>query len=209
MSGELRPSQTESEEARAIAAMLREVLQHEPARLTTAELLEDDMLRPTVWSSNEARPLNLQRPGPTSLVDSKNTATLGHSRPELARQGFHSSPTAFHLMSFHLTLTHAHHGDPGLSGGHYVAVAESFPSSHLPLNSRPPPMSLAQSLPPLILGGAGFSYQCHPDPEALPIRDVILQAFDAGMRAIDTSPYYEPSEQLLGKALSSPDITDR
>ncbi|KAK3112269.1 Peptidyl-prolyl isomerase cwc27 [Teratosphaeriaceae sp. CCFEE 6253] len=162
-----------------------------------------------IWDQNEARPPNLQRPGSMSLVDSKDTAPLGHSRPELARQGFHLSPSAFHLMSFHLALTHAYHGDPGLSGGHYVAVAESFPSSHLPLNSRPPPMSLAQSLPPLILGGAGFSYQCHPDPEALPIRDVILQAFDAGVRAIDTSPYYEPSEQLLGKALSSPDITDR
>ena len=67
---------------------------------------------------------------------------------------------------------------------------------------------LSQLLPPLILGGAGFSYQTHPDPESLPVRDVIKQAFDQGIRAIDTSPFYEPSEQLLGAALSQPEITD-
>jgi aryl-alcohol dehydrogenase-like predicted oxidoreductase len=27
------------------------------------------------------------------------------------------------------------------------------------------------------------------------------------MRAIDTSPYYEPSEELLGSALASVDVT--
>ncbi|KAK5716865.1 hypothetical protein LTR17_016316 [Elasticomyces elasticus] len=37
--------------------------------------------------------------------------------------------------------------------------------------------------------------------------DVIRQAFDHGVRAIDTSPYYEPSEQLLGKALQDASIT--
>lgn len=67
---------------------------------------------------------------------------------------------------------------------------------------------LSQILPPLVLGGAGFSYQTHPDPQSLPVRDVIKRAFDHGMRAIDTSPYYEPSEQLLGEALSQPEITD-
>ncbi|KAK5681286.1 hypothetical protein LTS10_007048 [Elasticomyces elasticus] len=52
--------------------------------------------------------------------------------------------------------------------------------------------ALHSQLPPLILGGA----------------DVIRQAFDSGVRAIDTSPYYEPSEQLLGKALQDASITD-
>jgi aryl-alcohol dehydrogenase-like predicted oxidoreductase len=65
--------------------------------------------------------------------------------------------------------------------------------------SAPPPLS--QILPPLVLGGAGFSYQTHPDPKSLPVRDVIKRAFDHGLRAIDTAPYYEPSEQLLGEAL--------
>jgi D-arabinose 1-dehydrogenase len=67
---------------------------------------------------------------------------------------------------------------------------------------------LAQSLPALILGGAGFSNQCHPDPASLPIGDIVRRAFDQGMRCIDTSPYYEPSEQLFGEALSHPLITE-
>lgn len=62
-------------------------------------------------------------------------------------------------------------------------------------------------LPPLIMGGAGFSYQLHPNPQTLPVLDIIKSAFAKGLRTIDTSPYYEPSEELLGAALSSPDIT--
>ncbi|KIM95424.1 hypothetical protein OIDMADRAFT_59892 [Oidiodendron maius Zn] len=66
--------------------------------------------------------------------------------------------------------------------------------------------SLADQLPPLILGGAGFSYQQHPSPELLPVTTIVKRAFDLGLRAIDTSPYYEPSETLLGEALASPTI---
>jgi len=62
-------------------------------------------------------------------------------------------------------------------------------------------------LSPLVLGGAGFSYQLHPKPESLPVVDIVKKAFDSGIRAIDTSPYYEPSEQLLGAVLSSHAIT--
>ncbi|TKA62384.1 hypothetical protein B0A55_12369 [Friedmanniomyces simplex] len=69
-------------------------------------------------------------------------------------------------------------------------------------------LSLSNSLPPLILGGAGFSNQCHPSPSTLPIPQILKLAFDHGMRAIDTSPYYEPSEQLLGTALGHPEITE-
>lgn len=58
--------------------------------------------------------------------------------------------------------------------------------------------SLADRLPPLILGGAGFSYQQHPSPNLLPVTTIVKRAFDLGMRCIDTSPYYEPSESLLG-----------
>lgn len=64
-------------------------------------------------------------------------------------------------------------------------------------------------LSPLIMGGAGFSYQLHANPESLPVRTIVERAFDHGMRTIDTSPYYEPSEQLLGAALSHPDITNK
>jgi D-arabinose 1-dehydrogenase len=64
-------------------------------------------------------------------------------------------------------------------------------------------------LPPIIMGGAGFSYQLHSQPDQIPISKILRRAFDRGIRAIDTSPYYEPSEQLLGHALASPEIRDR
>ncbi|KAL1893984.1 hypothetical protein Sste5346_006125 [Sporothrix stenoceras] len=64
-------------------------------------------------------------------------------------------------------------------------------------------------LPPLVMGGAGFSYQLHQNPETLPVRDILLRALDLGVRTFDTSPYYEPSEQLLGAALADPAITSR
>ncbi|KAI9044991.1 Aldo/keto reductase [Aspergillus affinis] len=72
-----------------------------------------------------------------------------------------------------------------------------------------PDHSRLLKLPPIILGGAGFSYQIHPDPKSIPIPQIIRRAFDVGMKAIDTSPYYEPSEQLLGEALASPEVTGK
>lgn len=69
-------------------------------------------------------------------------------------------------------------------------------------------MEYQPHLPPLIMGGAGFSYQLHPSPQTLPVLDIIKSAFAKGLRTIDTSPYYEPSEELLGAALSSPEITN-
>ncbi|KAK1143974.1 hypothetical protein N8T08_005883 [Aspergillus melleus] len=72
-----------------------------------------------------------------------------------------------------------------------------------------PDHSRQLELPPIILGGAGFSYQIHPDPKSIPIPQIIRRAFDVGMKAIDTSPYYEPSEQLLGEALASPEVTGK
>ncbi|KAL4723078.1 hypothetical protein ACLX1H_010319 [Fusarium chlamydosporum] len=70
-------------------------------------------------------------------------------------------------------------------------------------------MSPTSSPPALVMGGAGFSYQLNPDPESLPIVDIFLRAFELGVRTIDTSPYYEPSEQLMGAALSDPRIQSR
>ncbi|KAK5061313.1 hypothetical protein LTR84_007855 [Exophiala bonariae] len=64
-------------------------------------------------------------------------------------------------------------------------------------------------LPPLVMGGAGFSYQLNSNPESLPAVEIIKRGFDLGLRAIDTSPYYEPSEQIMGAALCHPDITSK
>lgn len=70
--------------------------------------------------------------------------------------------------------------------------------------------SLAERLPPLILGGAGgFSYSTHPDPFSIPAEEIIREAFELGICAIDTSPYYEPSEEILGKALAHPRVSQR
>lgn len=55
---------------------------------------------------------------------------------------------------------------------------------------------------PLILGGAVFNVQYNDDPEKMPICDLLETAFKLGINAIDTSPYYGPSEQLLGEALA-------
>lgn len=72
-----------------------------------------------------------------------------------------------------------------------------------------PQMKTQLRLPPIIMGGAGFSYQLHPQPDQIPISKIIRRAFDLGIRAIDTSPYYEPSEQLLGQALASSEVRDK
>ncbi|OJJ43215.1 hypothetical protein ASPZODRAFT_154689 [Penicilliopsis zonata CBS 506.65] len=58
------------------------------------------------------------------------------------------------------------------------------------------------------MGGAGFSHQLKRDPETLPVATIIRRAFDLGLRAIDTSPYYEPSETLLGAALADPTVAE-
>jgi D-arabinose 1-dehydrogenase len=47
---------------------------------------------------------------------------------------------------------------------------------------------LAQTLPTIALGGAGFSYQTQKNPTAIPVVQVIKRAFDHGIRVIDTSP---------------------
>ncbi|KAH6606123.1 l-galactose dehydrogenase l [Trichoderma cornu-damae] len=60
---------------------------------------------------------------------------------------------------------------------------------------------LSQVLPPLILGTATFNHQYHPDPSHMPYVDIVRRAFEHGINAFDTSPYYGPSEMLLGQAL--------
>ncbi|KAK0709206.1 Aldo/keto reductase family-domain-containing protein [Lasiosphaeria miniovina] len=58
-------------------------------------------------------------------------------------------------------------------------------------------------LPPLILGTATFNTQYVADPLAMPYRDIVARAVELGVRAFDTSPYYGPSETLLGSALDA------
>lgn len=67
---------------------------------------------------------------------------------------------------------------------------------------------LSQLLPPLVLGGTGFSHQVFKNPTATQALQVLKRAFQLGLRAIDTSAYYHPSEILLGEALAHPDITN-
>ncbi|KAK6456617.1 D-threo-aldose 1-dehydrogenase [Scheffersomyces xylosifermentans] len=63
-----------------------------------------------------------------------------------------------------------------------------------------------RNLPPLIVGGAVFNTQYSSDPRNLPVKEIVQLAFENGLNAIDTSPYYGPSEEILGEALSKIDI---
>lgn len=67
-----------------------------------------------------------------------------------------------------------------------------------------PPLST--SIPPLICGTATFNNLYNPDVSKLPTNAIIQRALELGVRAFDTSPYYGPSEELLGKALSTPHV---
>ncbi|QKX60708.1 uncharacterized protein TRUGW13939_07854 [Talaromyces rugulosus] len=66
-----------------------------------------------------------------------------------------------------------------------------------------PATPLSQELPPLILGTATFNHQYNEDPFALPTTTIVHRALSSGIRAFDTSPYYGPSEELLGRALNT------
>jgi hypothetical protein len=70
-------------------------------------------------------------------------------------------------------------------------------SAHEP---RPP---IAAVLPPLVLGTGTFNTQFIDDPSKLPSTAIVSRALELGIRAFDTSPYYGPSEILLGLALAT------
>ncbi|KAI5199555.1 Aldo/keto reductase [Aureobasidium subglaciale] len=74
-------------------------------------------------------------------------------------------------------------------------------------SSLRPRGDLAKEITPIVMGGAAWSHQLNADAETRPVIPVILKAFGHGIRTIDTSPYYEPSEKILGKALADPQIT--
>lgn len=86
------------------------------------------------------------------------------------------------------------------------AIAKSLAVMNHSIAPRRPLSSVVSRL---VLGGAGFSTQLHPDPASLPVLDVIKHALKLGFRTFDTSPYYEPSEVLLGDAFSHPEIVSQ
>lgn len=57
-------------------------------------------------------------------------------------------------------------------------------------------------LPPLVLGGATVNTQYNDDPAKIPLVDMLRCGFSHGIKAIDTSPYYGPSEIFYGNALA-------
>lgn len=67
---------------------------------------------------------------------------------------------------------------------------------------------LSDTLPPLIFGCATFNDQYNKDPYALDTVGLVQEALELGVRAFDTSPYYGPSEELLGAALDTRFIHD-
>src|ERR1700755_1898330 len=69
-----------------------------------------------------------------------------------------------------------------------------------------PPLSTV--LPPLIFGCGTFNIQYNADPHALDTKGLVAKALDHGVRAFDTSPYYGPSEELLGAALAAPYVRE-
>ncbi|KAF2244353.1 Aldo/keto reductase [Trematosphaeria pertusa] len=88
--------------------------------------------------------------------------------------------------------------------------------STLPTRQKPIPYScvngqrtpLSSILPPLIFGTATFNHQYNSDPFALDTTGLVTSALTHGIRAFDTSPYYGPSEQLLGEALATPFVRE-
>ncbi|KAI1333620.1 Aldo/keto reductase [Xylariaceae sp. FL0016] len=79
------------------------------------------------------------------------------------------------------------------------------------LASDPPPprRPLHETIPPLILGTATFNTQYVENPFELPSVSIVSRALDLGVAAFDTSPYYGPSEIILGGALAHPSITSK
>lgn len=58
-------------------------------------------------------------------------------------------------------------------------------------------------LPPLVVGGAVLNTQYSDDPSQIPVSSIFKEAFSSGYTAIDTSPYYGKSEELIGSALDA------
>ena len=53
----------------------------------------------------------------------------------------------------------------------------------------------------LILGCGTFNLQYNDDPTTVPVKELLELAMNSGINTLDTSPYYGPSEILIGQAL--------
>lgn len=62
--------------------------------------------------------------------------------------------------------------------------------------------SSLNKLPDVILGAGVFNYQYTDSPHQLDAEAVVNRAFELGIRALDTSAYYGPSESIIGDALA-------
>ncbi|KAH9825528.1 Aldo/keto reductase family [Teratosphaeria destructans] len=71
------------------------------------------------------------------------------------------------------------------------------------MSANPTRRPLSATLPPLIFGCATFNYQYNDDPYQLDTVGLVKEALEHGIRAFDTSPYYGPSEEILGAALDT------
>ncbi|OAL49711.1 Aldo/keto reductase [Pyrenochaeta sp. DS3sAY3a] len=95
-------------------------------------------------------------------------------------------------------------------------IEHATTSNTFPTRQKPIPFSLANGrrtplssiLPPLVFGTATFNHQYNDDPFALDTTGLVTSALTHGIRAFDTSPYYGPSEQLLGNALATPFVRE-
>ncbi|KAI2617977.1 Aldo/keto reductase [Hypomontagnella submonticulosa] len=84
-------------------------------------------------------------------------------------------------------------------------MASELPAP-IPIPVRRP---LHDTIPPLIFGTATFNTQYVPNPFDLPALSIVSRALDLGIRAFDTSPYYGPSELILGDALAHSSVTSK
>ncbi|ORX98766.1 L-galactose dehydrogenase (L-GalDH) [Clohesyomyces aquaticus] len=89
----------------------------------------------------------------------------------------------------------------------HPSTTATFPTQQKPIpygSAKGQRTPLSSILPPLIFGTATFNHQYNSDPFALDTTGLVTSALTHGIRAFDTSPYYGPSEQLLGDALATP-----
>lgn len=93
----------------------------------------------------------------------------------------------------------------------HPSTTSTFPTQQKPIPYSAAPghrTPLSSILPPLIFGTATFNHQYNEDPFALDTTGLVTSALTHGIRAFDTSPYYGPSEVLLGNALATPFVRE-
>lgn len=94
----------------------------------------------------------------------------------------------------------SHNLDDFRSFAWFIPSGDMADSTATPRDASRPPLNTV--IPPLILGTATFNTQYVSDPHAMPYRNIVARALELGVNAFDTSPYYGPSETLLGSALA-------